>query len=260
MELFKNKNVSNLLIALLVILVLFFATKTISEIKALRYVGAGIGPATTISFEGKGEIFASPDIANISFSVRESGKTQKEAQDKVSVKVNKVTKFVKENGVAEKDIKTENYSAYPQYDYGPQCIDYPCPPQKPPKIIGFEVNQNISVKVRNVDETGKILDLLASAAVTDINGPNFEIDEIEKVQAKARKLAIEDAKAKAEQLAKDLGIRLVRIVNFSEGGNYPIYGRAEFKALSADDAIPLPEIPVGENKIVSNVTITYEVR
>jgi len=111
-----------------------------------------------------------------------------------------------------------------------------------------------------VDETGKILDLLASAAVTDINGPNFEIDEIEKVQAKARKLAIEDAKAKAEQLAKDLGIRLVRIVNFSEGGNYPIYGRAEFKALSADDAIPLPEIPVGENKIVSNVTITYEVR
>jgi len=73
-------------------------------------------------------------------------------------------------------------------------------------------------------------------------------------------IAIEAAKAKAEQLAKDLGIRLVRIVNFSEGGNYPIYGRAEFKALSADDAIPLPEIPVGENKIVSNVTITYEVR
>jgi hypothetical protein len=201
-----------------------------------------------------------PDIASISFSIRESGNTQKEVQNKVAEKSKATISLLGKAGIAEKDIKTLSYNAYPQYDYGPQCLSYPCPPPKPPKIIGFEVNQSVSVKVRQTDEVGKILDILASINVTDISGPNFEIDEVEKVQAEARRKAIADAKNKAENLARDLGVNLVRVVNFSEGEGGPVFYEA--KALMADggEAAPLPEIPKGENKISSFVTITYEIR
>jgi len=247
---------------LVLILGVFFVVKIIGEAMNLKYVGAGIGPVATISFDGKGEVLAVPDIANISFSIKESGNTQKEVQNKVAKKSKATIDLLGKAGIAEKDIKTLNYNAYPQYDYGPQCLSYPCPPSKPPKIIGFEVNQSVGVKVRQTDEVGKILDILASANVTDISGPNFEIDEVEKVQAEARRKAIADAKNKAENLARDLGVKLVRVVNFSEGnqGGGPVYYDAKAMSISRAETSLLPEIPKGENKISSFVTITYEIK
>jgi len=263
MDLTKNEkqNLIKLSFIFLSVLIILFAIKAVTEIKAFKYVGAGIGSAATISFDGKGEVLVVPDIANISFSIKESGNTQKEVQNKVAKKSKATIDLLGKAGIAEKDIKTLNYNAYPQYDYGPQCISYPCPSPKPPKIIGFEVNQSVSVKVRQIDEVGKILDILASMGVTDLNGPNFEIDEVEKVQAEARRKAIADAKNKAENLARDLGVKLVRVVNFSEGnqGGGPVYYEAT-KAVSGGEIAPLPELPTGENKITSNVTITYEIR
>jgi uncharacterized protein YggE len=86
------------------------------------------------------------------------------------------------------------------------------------------------------------------------------------VKNEARTEAIAKAKEKAAQLAKDLGVTLVRITTFSEGGNFPMaYGRGGgvlMKAMSADAAIaPAPaDIPAGENKYTANVTIVYEIR
>ena len=249
-------------LVLVLVVSLFFIVEIVGGLKNLKYVGAGIGSVATISFDGKGEIFVAPDIARLDFSIRESGNTQKKAQDNVAKKSKATIDLLKKVGIAEKDIKTLSYNAYPQYDYGPQCLAYPCPPQNPPKIIGFEVSQNISVKVRNIDETGKILDILASANVADLSGPNFEIDEVEKVQAEARKKAIADAKNKAENLARDLGVKLVRVVNFSEGnqGGGPIYYEAKAMSAGGAESQPLPEIPKGENIISSFVTITYEIK
>ena len=79
--------------------------------------------------------------------------------------------------------------------------------------------------------------------------------------AEARKEAIADAKAKAESLAASLGVRLVRIVGFSEGSSGPIYYAKEVRLMTADSAeAPSPEIPVGENKITSNISLTYEIQ
>ena len=250
--------------AFVVILSIFFAVKIASEAKNLRLIGANITPANTISFEGQGEMSAVPDVAVISFSVRQDAKTMKEAQDVVSKKITEVLDFLEKTGIAKKDIKTLNYSSYPKYEYPESrpCTQFYCPPVGNPKVSGFEVSQNIDVKVRDTEKVSKILDVLASIGVTDISGPNFSIDDEQKLKDESRLKAIKNAKVKAESLAKDLGINLGRIVNFYEAGNYPIYGGLEMKAMSADSggAAPAPELPLGENKFISNVTITYEIR
>ena len=96
-----------------------------------------------------------------------------------------------------------------------------------------------------------------------MSGLTFTIDEEEKVIAEAREKAIEDARGKAEELSKQLGVKMVRVVNFSESGNYPvpIYGYGRGGAVEVQDAKSTPPaIPTGENQIVSNVSVTYEIR
>lgn len=260
------KNLLNTLYVLLGVLILFVGVKTAGEFKSLKFIGGGVAPSTTMSFEGKGEVTAAPDIATINFTVRQEAKTAKEAQVVVTEKIAKTLDFIKKNDIAEKDIKTLNYNSYPKYDYvydnAPVCADFNCPP-RPGKqvIVGYEVSQNIEVKIRNIDDAGKIAGGLTDQGVTELSGPNFTIDEEDAIKEKARHDAIEDAKVKAEVLAKDLGVKLVRIVNFSESGNYPIYAyKAEAMSVSSMAPQTVPDLPTGENKITSNVTITYEIR
>ena len=93
---------------------------------------------------------------------------------------------------------------------------------------------------------------------------NFTIDDEEELKREARREAINDAEKKARELAKDLGVRIIRVVNFSESGGYPPIARfAVAESFALDDGArgaPAPEIPVGESKITSRVSITYEIR
>lgn len=241
----------------------------ISEVKGYRFIGGGVSDSNVISVSGEGEIFAAPDIANISFTVRESATKVADAQDKVSAKVKVALAGIRKAGVADKDIKTQNYSSYPKYEWvegTPYCSGATCPPYRPGKqvIVGYEVSQMVTIKVRNLESVNGLVDGLASAGVTEMQGPNFAVDKEDDLKAEARKQAIDKAKAKAETLARDLGVDLVRIVSFSEGGNYPIYARTmavEAKYdMAASAAVPAPELPQGENSITSSVTITYEIR
>jgi uncharacterized protein YggE len=130
------------------------------------------------------------------------------------------------------------------------------------QVILNEISETITIKVRDTEKVGDIIDGLTKAGVNEVQGPNYTIDDETKVQADARDKAITDAKVKAEALAKSLGVKLVRIVNFSEGGGgypTPMYAKAEM-AFDNSAGSAAPELPKGENKYVSNVTITYEIR
>ncbi len=170
-------------------------------------------------------------------------------------------------GVADKDIKTQNYSSYPKYEWQEgtvSCMGLNCPPYRPGKqvIVGYEVSQSVTIKVRNLESVNALVDALGTAGVTDMQGPNFAIDKEDDLKAEARKQAIDKARTKAKTLADDLGVSLVRVVSFSEGGNYPIYARAMMMTAGAEkaDSAPMPEIPQGEEKITAQVTVTYEIR
>ncbi len=222
----------------------------------------------TITFSGHGEVSAIPDIANIYFSISKEAKTVKEAQALVAGIEKSSLDFLKQNNILEKDIKTANASFYPKYEYKYDaktmmpCNQYGCPPSPGNSVItGYTASESITVKVRNTDNVGKIMQGLGTLSVSDLSGPNFSIDNEDGLKAVARKKAIDDAKAKAEVLAKDLGVRLGKITSFSENGNYPmpIYDRGMMSVTAAKESAPA-EIPKGENTIISDVSITYQIK
>lgn len=265
-SLMQNKNIIKLTTAFLAVLSLFFVAKVLAEFKSYGYIGNQYGSQNTISVTGEGEVFAVPDIAEITFDVTEEGKLVPDAQKKATDKMNAIIASLKKAGIAEKDIKTVGYNIYPNYEYQTKSIACPvgsyCPPEGRQVLIGYKVSHSILIKVRKTDQAGTILSSLGTQQVTNLSGINFTIDDEEKVKNDAREKAITNAKEKADALAKQLGVRLVRIVTFTEGGNYPIYyGKTMNMSAEADMAgAPTPEIPAGENKITSSVTITYEIR
>jgi uncharacterized protein len=250
----QHSRLAKLFAIVLLFVALFLAAQTINAFKEYRYIGGGVPQSTTVTVLGEGEAFA----------VMEEKKTAEEAQEVSAEKINKILKYIRENGVAEKDVKTINYSLYPQYDYLRQiCSEFGCQPGKQ-TLRGFEVNQSIQVKVREVDKAGILVSGVGERGASNVSGLNFTVDNMDEVNREARKKAIDDAKEKAEELADDLGVRLVRIVSFTEGGgNVPVMMRAmAFDSFESGVSVPspTPELPVGENKITSRISITYEIR
>lgn len=254
--------VKKMIVVVLLILALFLAVKTISELKEYRFIGGGVPATNTISVSGEGEVFAVPDIAKFSFSVVEERITAAEAQSASAEKINNIMDFLRENDIDEKDIKTTNYNVYPRYEYVRKtCTEFNCPPAE--RVLkGFEVSQSISVKVRDTEEAGSILSGIGELGASNISGLNFTIDDEDDLKKEARKMAIDDAREKAKELAKDLGVKLVRVVSFSESGSQPYSTRFDvgIVKLEAVGGAIEPEIPVGENKISSRVSISYEIR
>lgn len=225
------------------------------------------GIQNTITLTGHGEVTAVPDIANIYFTIHKEAKTVKEAQETVANIEKKVLESLKSNGIAEKDIKASNASFYPKYEYKYEktavvCNQYGCPPQNGSnQIVGYESSESITVKVRNTDSVGKIMQDLGTLGVSELNGPNFAIDDEDGLKAEARKLAIDEAREKAKILAKDLGIRLGKVSSFNENGNYPMPMMYAKDSMASGVAESAPaSLPKGENIISSDVTITYEIR
>jgi hypothetical protein len=261
---------------LLVILSAYYATKIITEIKKDSLLGENATPAT-ISFSGHGEVTAVPDIANVSFTILKDSKTVADAQAGVATVEKEALDFLKTNSVDSKDIQTANASFNPTYQYqNAVCPPVPvpmanngtvssnnvvyCSPGKQ-TLTGYEASESITVKVRNTDNVGKIMQGLGTIGVSNLNGPNFTIDNPDALQTQARKLAIDDAKVKAQVLAKDLGVTLGKISSFSDSsGGYPVMYENAMAVPSVAKVSAPAVIPAGQNTISSDVTITYEIR
>lgn len=217
----------------------------------------------TISVNGEGEVLAVPDVGQFSFSVNAEGETASEAQERSGTAVNDILAYLRDQGIEDKDIKTQNYNLYPRYRWEERV----CPAGSfcgPGERVedGFEVTQTVSVKVREADTAGSVIAGVGERGATNISSLNFIIDDIDALKAEAREIAIVDAKANAEQLAKDLGVDLKRIVSFyEEGGNRyePQYEARAFSLESADAGFGGAELPAGEESTTVSVNITYEI-
>lgn len=224
-----------------------------------RYVGSG---PTIVTVEGYGEVFAKPDIATFSFGVVGEAEDAATAQSKSAEAVNAIVAMLKGSGIEERDIKTEYYNLNPRYEYLESVCTTRgyCPPGE--RVLrGYEVFQTIRVKIRDTDTAGNVISQVGTLGATDISGLQFTIDDESVLEAEAREKAIKDAKEKVEKLATDLGMRVVRVVGFSEGGyGVPSYyakgGDMMESALSSDAAVS-PVVPTGENTITSNVSVSY---
>lgn len=212
----------------------------------------------TLSVPGEGKVLAKPDTALVNFAIITEEATSKAAQDANSSKSRAVTDFLKKHGLEDKDVKTTGYNIYPQYVYPVYRIDNP--ETRPPTIKGYRVSQSFQVKIRDLDKASEIVDGLVTAGANDITQLQFAIDDLEKLKEEARALAIADAKEKAEKLEDQTGIRLEKIINFFENASgYPIPYYA--KTLEAGGrGGEGPSLPSGENEIVINVTLTYQIK
>lgn len=245
------------------ILTIFLLVMSIKGIKSIGYVGDNPNMVNTINVTGSGDAVSIPDIATFSFTVTETAKTVAEAQTKATTKINAALDAVKQGGVAEKDIQTAYYSINPHYEYQNSiCTQYSCPPSKS-ILTGYDVSQSIQVKVRDLSKAGALFATIGDLGVQNVNGLTFSMDNPDALMAEARDEAIAKAQAQAKELAKQLGVRLVRIVSFSESNGerpYYAYGMGGAKDMAVSSVAPVPQVPVGENKITSTVNISYEIR
>jgi uncharacterized protein YggE len=252
------------IVAAVGLLVVFLVIQVLAGLMGLRYIGAGIAAGNTISVSGYGEAMAVPDIATFTFSVVSEKPTVAAAQADATQKANATTAYLKEAGIDEKDIQTSDYSVYPQYDYVQRaCTGGYCPGGEQ-VLRGYQVRQTTTVKVRDTEAAGELLGGVGSKGATEVSGLNFTFDDPNQVEDEAREEAIADAKAKAEELARQLGVSIVRVVSFSESGSgvpmpykMEAYGRGGADMAVAQSA---PEISVGQNKVTSSVSVTYEIR
>ena len=251
------------LLVLIIIVSVFFAAKAIKEFKALGFVGKELSPLATIMVSGEGEVATKPDIASFSFTVEKESLNVAEAQSEAAKIINEILAELKKLGVAEKDVKTLGYNIYPRYEYFAGGVSYEYYPPNGGKrgLAGYVVSQTIEVKVRKIADAGKILSSIGELGADNLSGLSFSIDKEEEFKAEARQEAIANAQSKAKTLAKDLGVTLVRITGFSESGiRGPIYYAKSMEVSGLGGGDVAPEVPSGENRIVSNVTLTYEIR
>ncbi len=211
----------------------------------------------TIVVSGKGELTVKPDIATVSFSVMEENMDVSKASDAVNTKIGKIIETLKADSVDEKDIKTTDYSINPRYNYVNSTI-YPYNGTQ--VLAGYDVTQSISIKIRDLTKAGKVVSDLGTLSVTNMSGLNFTEDKYDDLVLQARDQAITDARAQATKLANALGVRLVKIVGYSEGGNpTPIFYGAMASGVGMKSAVDAV-LPTGENKITSNVSNTSEIK
>lgn len=234
---------------------------TYGTIKQAKYMYNG---PTTISVQGMGEVFATPDIASFSFTVQAQEADATSAQNKASESMDAILAYLNEMGVEEKDVKTSYYNLNPRYEYDEVvCTQWGCPPRGEPRIIGYQVSQNVTVKVRDTEKAGEIVSGVGDKGAQNVSGLSFTIDDEEVLKSEAREKAIADAKEKAQVLADNLGVKIVRMNGYweDEGGYPKYYGMGGDMAMSESAVAPrAAELPMGENIIRSTVSISYEIR
>jgi hypothetical protein len=246
--------------AVLVILALFLLVKTVDAFERMGkspYMGENV-----ITVTGTGRAETPPTIARIAFTVQETAPTVSAAQETASTRARTALDAIRELGVENDDVQTAAYQTYPQYENQRPCIPGGACPQGSPRITGYQVAQTITVKVRNTDMAGEVLQALGNAGVQNISGPDFAVDDDSEVMQEARGKAIEDAREKARVLASQLGVRLGDVVSFGEnGGGNPMpangYGGTMMDSMARTEAAP--PLPQGQEESVVSVSITYEI-
>lgn len=245
----------------LIVLSVFLGVLTLSRLKSLK----NPDPAyNAITVTGEGEAFAVPDIASFTFSVSQDASTVSAAQDGVTKKMDTILSDLKSIGIDEKDIRTSDYSVYPKYTYAsmPCSINY-CPPSQQ-KQDGYTASHSVTVKVRKTEDAGKALAAAGNAGATNLSSISFTVDDMNLITNEARAEAIADAKEKAKELSKELGVKLVRVMGYSDslggGGPMPYYREMSAAGATMDLQAKAPTLPTGENKVAVTASITYEIR
>ncbi len=233
---------------------------------ALAALAAGCGDRTTrvetsgpqqqrgISVTGSGKVSGKPDVVKLLLGVQAQANTVQSARDRAAASLDAIVKTLKTNGVADKDLQTQQFNIQPQYDYnnGVQLLR------------GFQVTNVLSVTLRDINKTSQVVDdaVKAGGNETTIQSLAFTIDNPDDLKRQAREQAVANAKSKAETLAKAAGVSVGDAMNISENSySPPIFdARAGVAAPAAGSVAPSTPIQPGELDVTVDVSVTWSIK
>lgn len=255
----NNKSLtSTIVIALAVILSAFFISRTGVSIKNTGGVESNGQISNAITVSGDGQVFAKPNMVQINVGFQETAQTSKEALDKVNNKVDEAMKVLKNNSIPDTDITTNNISVNTEYDYSTSTR----------RVIGQRASQSLTIKVKKIDSKAvkavKIIDELSAINNLQMNGISFDIEDKSEFFSKARELAFNKAKQKAQELADLSKVKLTKPISISDStfdvSPLPMATNvAQFKSLSAGSVTNDTQISTGEMNINANLSIVWGV-
>lgn len=223
--------------------------------------------------DGTGTATAVPDSGIVNVGITQTSTIVADAQSKTNQIANKVIADIKKLGIAEKDIKTTNYSVTPNYSSNPQPLmmgtgqaQTQIYPIQPPgggsgqQIIGYTVTQNLEIDVKPIDKVNKVVDTATADGANLVGQVSFSFSDSmkTKLENQARADAIKEAKQKAQDLSNLSGIRLGRLVNVVETNSFRPYPIAMGAAKTDSTTTPTTTITPGESTVSISVTLSYE--
>jgi uncharacterized protein len=217
--------------------------------------------ARTITVTGEGKITAKPDLARVSLSVVSTGATVEAVSTDNNQKMAAIAQEIKNLGIKAEDIQTSQYNLYPQYDYNNPIYLEGDVKTEAPRILGYNLSQSLDVKIRDLALIDQVLDKGTAAGANQVGALSFEIDDDGALKQDARDEAFKIAREKADKMASAAGVRIGRVVTFSEGfgGPMPVY--ANFSREMAQDSASAvgAAVEVGSQELAINVSVTYEI-
>ena len=235
--------------------------RTLFAASALTLAAAFLSPAfaagqpmsRTISLTGHGEVRVAPDMAIVSIGVLSQSATAAKALAANTAAMQSIFAALKAASIADKDVQTSNFMVQPRYQYNNEG--------KPPLLDGYDVSNNVTVTVRQLDTLGAILDHAVSAGSNQINGIQFQLAKPDAALDEARKLAVEDARRKAMIYAAAGGVTLGNILSISEGGGFePPVPMLRAKAMRADGMAADVPVAQGEQALTVDVNMVWDIK
>ena len=223
--------------------------RSLSMMIAVGLLAAPMVPAAaraaerSITVTGEATPSVAPDDANIRLGVTSQGKNAREASEANARQMTSVLAAIKESGVADRDVQTSRLSLQPQYEQGKAG---------PARLLGFQVTNQVSIRIREIEKFPGILDRAIAAGANEMSGIEFVVSEQSKLLDQARDDAVADARRKAELYAKAAGVKLGPVSSISEEGSSP--PRPVVQAMRAS-AVP---VAPGEQLLRAAISVTFE--
>jgi len=207
---------------------------------------------TKLDLNVTGEVARVPDLAVISAGVVTRAKTASAALQDNAGRMDRVIAALKSAGIADRDIQTSSINLNPEYRY---------PENQSPQLVGYTATNQVTVRFRDIRNSGKVLDALVAEGANQINGPSMTIEHPEEALDEARAKAVASGRARADLYAKALGMRVVRVVSVSEsGGSYPVPPPMPYAERAMAASTPVTKIEPGEQKLQVNLSMVFELQ
>lgn len=199
-----------------------------------------------INVSGEGKIKVIPDQASITISIETKGSKADDVKKDNDKKMDAILKFIKKSAIAKEDFQTQRVSLNPNYDYEKKKYNY-------------VATQTVQILLKDLSKYDSLMEGLIDAGVNRVDNVVFKSSNMVQLQSDARKLAMKDAKAKAEDYVSVLNQKVGKAITISDNSQvyYPQPVMYAMKTMANSDSAPRETLAAGEIEITANVTVSF---